>query len=61
MVERGLLDLLLARLGELSQREKIILCESCATEQDLIQKSKTDIEAIIGHELAAFWDIDSIR
>jgi DNA processing protein len=61
MVERGLLDLMLSRLGELSQREKILLSESFSTEQDLIQKSKTDIEAMIGHELAAFWNIDSIR
>jgi DNA processing protein len=61
MVERGLLDLMLSRLSELSQREKILLCELFNTEQDLIQKSKTDIETIIGHELAAFWDIDLIR
>jgi len=61
MVERGLLDLMLSRLGELSQREKILLCELFNTEQDLIQKSKTDIEAIIGHELAAFWDINAVR
>ncbi|MDR0456970.1 MAG: DNA-processing protein DprA [Treponema sp.] len=61
MVERGLLDLMLARLSELSQKEKILLCESLNTEQDLIQKSKADIEAVIGHELAVFWDIDLIR
>jgi len=61
MIERGLLDLILSRLGELSQREKILLCESFNTEQDLIQKSRADIETIIGHELAAFWDIDSMR
>jgi len=61
MVERGLLDLMLARLSELSQGEKILLSESFNTEQDLIQKSKTDIEIMIGHELAAFWKIDSIR
>ena len=61
MVERGLLDLMLSRLGELSQREKILLCELFNTEQDLIQKSKTDIEAIIGHEFAAFGDIDAVR
>jgi len=61
MVERGFLDLMLSRLNELSQREKILLCESFNTEQDLIQKSRTDIEAIIGHELAAFWDADAIR
>jgi len=61
MVERGLLDLMLSRLGELSRREKILLCDLFNTEQDLIQKSKTDIEAIIGHELAAFWKIDSVR
>jgi len=61
MIERGLLDLMLARLGEITQKEKILLCESYNTEQDLIQQSKADIEIMIGHELAAFWDIDVIR
>jgi len=61
MVERGLLDLMLSRLRDLSQREKILLCESFNTEQDLIQKSQADIEAVIGHKLAAFWDINVVR
>jgi len=61
MDERGLLDLIIARLPELSCREKILLCESLCGEQDLIQKSKQDIEAIIQRPLAIWWDIDVIR
>jgi len=61
MVERGFLDLMLSRLSELSQREKILFCESFNTEQDLIQKSRTDIETMVGHKLAAFWDINAVR
>ena len=56
-----LLDLMIARLDGLSYKEKILLCESFNTEQDLIQKSKTDIEMLIGHEIPAFWNIDNIR
>ncbi|MCL2762285.1 MAG: DNA-processing protein DprA [Treponema sp.] len=61
MDERGLLDLIIARLPGISFREKIALCESLRGEQDFIQKSRPDIEAIIGRSLAEWWDIDAIR
>jgi DNA processing protein len=61
MDDHGLLDLIIARLPELSFREKILLCESLRSEQDLIQKSKTDIEMIIGRQLASWWNVDSMR
>ena len=69
MDERGLLDLMIARIdgqasghvGELSVREKLLLCESFNTEQDFLQQSAADIEAVIGRKLAAFWDINEIR
>jgi DNA processing protein len=61
MDERGLLDFIIARLPELSFRERLLLCESLDGERDLIQKAKNDIETIIGRRLAAFWDIDAIR
>jgi DNA processing protein len=61
MDNRGLLDLMIARLGELSCREKLLLCESFDTEQDLLQKSRADIEAIIKHPLEVWQDINTIR
>jgi DNA processing protein len=61
MDNRGLLDLMIARLGELSCREKLLLCESFDTERDLLQKTKTDIEAIIKHPLEVWQDINTIR
>jgi DNA processing protein len=61
MGDRGLLDLMIARLNELSCREKLFLCESFDTEQDLLQKSRTDIESIIKHPLEAWRDINEIR
>jgi DNA processing protein len=61
MGERGLLDFIIARLPELSFRERLLLCESLEGEQDLIQKARNDIETIIGRRLAAFWDIDEVR
>jgi DNA processing protein len=61
MGERGLLDLMIARLPELSIREKILLCELLESEQDLIEKSRNDIETIINRRLANWWDNDDIR
>jgi DNA processing protein len=60
MAERGLLDLIISCLPDLSYREKITLCESLGDESDLIQKSRSDIEALIGRALNA-WDADSAR
>jgi DNA processing protein len=59
--KRGLLDLIITRLGELSYREKFLLCESFATEQDFFRQSAADIEAMIGRELADLWNIDKVR
>jgi DNA processing protein len=61
MDERGLLDLMITRLNDLSAREKLLLCESFNTERELIMQSRTDIQAIIGRLLPAWPDIDSIR
>jgi len=61
MDERGLLDLIIARFDELSFREKITLCESFGTEQELVQCSVSDIEAVIGRRLAGYRGIDTIR
>jgi DNA processing protein len=60
MAERGLLDLIISCLPDLSYREKITLCESLGDESELIQKSMSDIEALAGRKLKA-WNIDSSR
>jgi DNA processing protein len=52
---------MIARLTGLSFKEKTLLCESFDAEQELIQKSQKDIEALIGHEMPEFWNIDKIR
>ena len=61
MSERGLLDLIIARLPGLSFREKASLCESLEGERDLSLKSRREIEALVGRRLAADWDIDLVR
>jgi len=61
MSERGLLDLIIARLPGLSFRERANLCESLDGEKDLALKSKQGIEELIGRRLAASWDIDLVR
>ncbi|MCL2600221.1 MAG: DNA-processing protein DprA [Treponema sp.] len=61
MAERGLLDLIIARLPGLSFPEKIVLCESLESEQDLILRSRQDIEVLIGRRLNTSWDFDLIR
>ena len=58
MAERGLLDLIISCLPDLSYREKITLCEALGDESDLLQKS--GIEALIGRALNA-QDVDSSR
>jgi DNA processing protein len=52
---------MIARLGELSCREKLLLCNLFNTEQDLLLKSKSDIEAIVRRPLEAWQGIDAIR
>jgi DNA processing protein len=60
MAERWFLSLIISCLPDLSCREKITLCESLGDESDLLQKSRSDIEALIGRALNA-WDADSPR
>ena len=58
MAERGLLDLIISCLPDISYREKITLCESLGEESDLNQRS--GVEALIGRALKA-QDVDSAR
>jgi DNA processing protein len=60
MAERWFLNLVISCLPDLSFREKIILCEALSHESDLLQKSRSDIEALIKRELNV-WDIDSAK
>ncbi|MDR0583349.1 MAG: DNA-processing protein DprA [Treponema sp.] len=56
MDERGLLDLIIARLPGLAYPERILLCESFNRERDLIQSSAGAIEQIISRTLKAPWN-----
>jgi DNA processing protein len=60
MTERGLLDLIISCLPDLSYREKITLCEALGDESDLTRRNGSDIEALIGRPLNA-GDVDSSR
>jgi len=60
MAERGLLDLTVSCLPGLSCGEKILLCETLGDESDLLLKSRSDIEALLGRKLKA-WNVDSAR
>ena len=60
MAERWFLNLIISSLPGLSCREKITLCESLGDESELNQKSRSEIEALIGRELDA-WDIASSK
>jgi DNA processing protein len=59
--ERGLLDLIIARLNKFSYKEKLLLCESFDTEQDFFRQSAADIEAMVSRKLAAPGNIDKVR
>ncbi|MDR2479473.1 MAG: DNA-processing protein DprA, partial [Treponema sp.] len=61
MDKRGLLDLCIARIPNISSLEKIRLCDSIDSEAALMEKSKDEIERIINRPLKTFWDVDIIR
>jgi DNA processing protein len=61
MDERGLLDLVIARLPGLSCPERIVLCESFCREADLACGSTGDIEGLLGRRLKTPWDMGRIR
>ncbi|MDR2433630.1 MAG: DNA-processing protein DprA [Treponema sp.] len=56
MDERGLLDMIIARLPGFSYPERILLCESFNRETDLIQSSAESIERIIARKLKEPWN-----
>jgi len=60
MAERGLLDLIILCLPDLTYREKITLCESLGGESDLIRNKSSVVQALIGRALKAE-DVDSSR
>jgi len=66
MDERGLLDLIIARLESghlngLTYKEKSLFCEKFNTEHDFFRQSTADIEMMIGRKLTAHWNLDKIR
>jgi DNA processing protein len=61
MNERGLLDMMIARLQGVSFPEKIFLCESFEDESGFVQTSAADIEALLKRKLPSFWNISEIR
>jgi DNA processing protein len=61
MNERGLLDLIIARLPGLDCTGKIALCEKFNREEDFTALGKGDVEKILGRNLKFFWDAGLIR
>lgn len=61
MGERGLVDLFLCRITNLSAREKVLLAQRCEHEADFLALSRRDVELLIGHVLrGAAWDKDAL-
>ena len=61
VADSGILDFIIYRLTGITYKEKILLCEAISTESELLKKSKSGIEAIIGRRLEKKPDIESIR
>jgi len=61
MSERGLLDLIVARLPGISAREKILLCDSLDGESDPVLKSRPETESLLRRRLDSWWDADMVR
>ena len=62
MNERGLLDLIISRIPELSPRDKISLCEHFNSEEDFVRVGTVaGVESIIERKLTSAWKLDDIR
>jgi len=62
MDERGLLDLIIARISGLSVSEKISLCENFDSEDDFISAGAVSgVESVIARKLECMRDINQIR
>ncbi|MDR0568408.1 MAG: DNA-processing protein DprA [Spirochaetaceae bacterium] len=63
MMDRGLTDVIIARIAPLAPAEKILLCKACECEQDLTSMTKTQVERIIGRSFTsrAVWNMDDFR
>ena len=62
MDERGLADLIIARIPSLKPHEKVLLCKQCNNENDIINLSKLEVEILVGRVLDKLsWDMDSFR
>ena len=61
MEDTGYLDFIINRLKGITYKEKILLCEAVNNESEIINKSKSDIELIIGRRLEKKPDIESSR
>ncbi|MDR0525196.1 MAG: DNA-processing protein DprA [Spirochaetaceae bacterium] len=63
MTDRGLTDLIIARISLLAPAEKILLCKTCNCERDLAGITKTRAETIIGRKLLSKkpWDMEVFR
>jgi DNA processing protein len=61
MDDRAFLDLLISCLPGLNPKDRITLSGKFEREEDLIRKSKSDMEIAVGHKLNYFWKIDDIR
>ncbi|MDR2484344.1 MAG: DNA-processing protein DprA [Treponema sp.] len=62
MDERGLVDVIIARIPRISAAEKILLCKRCNRENDIAALSKKDAEALLGRALGNRpWNMDTLR
>jgi len=61
MDDRDFLDLLIAHLPGLCLKDRICLSKVFEREDDLLSRSREDIEVTLGHSLNIFWDINEIR
>ncbi|MDR2536097.1 MAG: DNA-processing protein DprA [Treponema sp.] len=62
MTDRGLVDLIIARIPHITLVEKKLLCKRCNQEDDIIGLSKKDAEVLLGRTLGNKpWNMDICR
>lgn len=61
MNNQGIVDLIISMLPGIDTREKIKIIESIDSENELLLKSKKNIEEILNRKLNKVWDINELR
>ncbi|MDR0561197.1 MAG: DNA-processing protein DprA [Spirochaetaceae bacterium] len=62
MTDRGLADVIIARIPQLTPAEKVLVCKHCTCEKDVTAMTQKDLEALIGRRLGGKpWNMSDLQ